>query len=652
MMSTDLILFNTQLGLKVVQYDGGEEAPQYSVDNCLKAETHCSDDGTNYNLLLKTDEPALLTHVFIRGPENCTCPIKTALLWASKEPIDFASFSSSFDDFDKKKFDALPADAPNKPLDCLTTDETYNECVLELETPVEAQYFLFKLTEAWGEGNIDVGAIALAGRKAGGDAAKVGIEPLKKLALDEDIALFAWRHTGTVYEIDSSKDGKIVNAFLSNGGLFIVSCKEDQDNGRKAAFDARSLEGLAALGMSIFNCEAELEGFVNAVGPASDRTTTSLLFCTSGIQKKFVATSLPSSVEEVVAFAKAANEGTATKFIKSQTRPPNDADPAHPGITVVTAKSFDELVLDPKMNSFLDVWAEWCGPCKAVGPTIEALGKLMKDVPNVRICKFDCDANETDKTRLPEPGIPNLKIFPASESDKGTGIRYQGDRSLASFVSFIHKNMTGEKFDLAAKTEEATKTQQRLGALMKLKRMAVLLSRKLEIFEEDIPSGLSEVAELASKLKTMMEAPDEIEMQPSEMEELISLAVEKATEANLDELAKKKMNRLVIDISDSASFEDLKKRAQDEKKLLVIDFWAAWCGPCLAFAPQFGLMSEEMKGAALFAKVNVDDQRGLSQKFEIKCMPTFAIVKDGAEVGRLEGADKSGLEALIAEHSY
>jgi len=82
--------------------------------------------------------------------------------------------------------------------------------------------------------------------------------------------------------------------------------------------------------------------------------------------------------------------------------------------------------------------------------------------------------------------------------------------------------------------------------------------------------------------------------------------------------------------------------------VVVVDFWAPWCGPCRVVSPVLEQLASEMAGQATFGKLNVDDNPVTSQQFGIQGIPTIMVFKDGEPVDGLVGAaPKQMIEARI-----
>uniref|UniRef100_A0A7C5V5E8 Thioredoxin n=1 Tax=Caldicellulosiruptor owensensis TaxID=55205 RepID=A0A7C5V5E8_9FIRM len=84
--------------------------------------------------------------------------------------------------------------------------------------------------------------------------------------------------------------------------------------------------------------------------------------------------------------------------------------------------------------------------------------------------------------------------------------------------------------------------------------------------------------------------------------------------------------------------ENFEKEVLQSDIPVVVDFWAAWCGPCRMVAPVIEELAQEYAGKVKFAKLNVDDYSDIAYAFRIMSIPTIMLFKDGKAVDKIIGA--------------
>lgn len=96
---------------------------------------------------------------------------------------------------------------------------------------------------------------------------------------------------------------------------------------------------------------------------------------------------------------------------------------------------------------------------------------------------------------------------------------------------------------------------------------------------------------------------------------------------------------------DMESFE----QAANSGKLLMVDFWAEWCGPCRMLGPVVEALDKQFGEKAVIGKVNVDEEPELARRFGVMSIPTVVFLKDGKEIARKVGVMPAGAFSEILE---
>lgn len=101
----------------------------------------------------------------------------------------------------------------------------------------------------------------------------------------------------------------------------------------------------------------------------------------------------------------------------------------------------------------------------------------------------------------------------------------------------------------------------------------------------------------------------------------------------------------VTHTTDQTFMEDI------QNGLTLVDFWAPWCGPCRMIAPVLDELASELGDSAKIAKLNVDENPGVSSALKVMSIPTLILFKDGQPVEGVVGVQsKAALKQLIEKH--
>ena len=136
-----------------------------------------------------------------------------------------------------------------------------------------------------------------------------------------------------------------------------------------------------------------------------------------------------------------------------------------------------------------------------------------------------------------------------------------------------------------------------------------------------------------------------------------------ATDAEIERIRQKKMSELIQKRNEVAmrqelggdgnpvvltdnTFETVKKYP-----FMLVDFWAAWCGPCRVISPIVEELAHEYQGSVWVGKLNVDENPVTADRFQVQSIPTLIMFKDGVPVDRIVGAlPKHLIESRLKAH--
>ncbi len=101
----------------------------------------------------------------------------------------------------------------------------------------------------------------------------------------------------------------------------------------------------------------------------------------------------------------------------------------------------------------------------------------------------------------------------------------------------------------------------------------------------------------------------------------------------------------------NATDQDFENEVLNSDQVVLVDFWATWCGPCRAIAPTLETLADEYAGRAKIVKVDVDANPETAQRYGIRSIPTLFVFKNGEKVETIVGGrPKAELAAALDKH--
>lgn len=252
-------------------------------------------------------------------------------------------------------------------------------------------------------------------------------------------------------------------------------------------------------------------------------------------------------------------------YRKSGLRMLNDMHPKHENLTLVVANAFEEIVLNPNCDVFLDAFTEWCPLSQLVNPIMIKLAYVLQDYAStIKICKMNCDENDMVSDYLPiEQVLPILKFFPAIPQIQS------GTEDLAT----LHR---------------------------KKLQLSMVYNNKRNF--EDILEFIIENA--STKVDRRI------------IEQRI---------AQYDQIQLRNVTKIETTQQWNSIFQEFKSQ---QNGFLVVYYMAAWCAPCRVMNTKFAEWSQQFQSSGYpiqFIQIDIDKCKEVVMQDSIKILPTFRM---------------------------
>lgn len=187
-----------------------------------------------------------------------------------------------------------------------------------------------------------------------------------------------------------------------------------------------------------------------------------------------------NKAEEVDACIEKFNKGELDAEYKSDPEPTEDDG----NVKIIVGKTFEKIVLDTSKHVLLEVYAPWCGHCKALAPKYSELADLLLGHDDIVIAKMDGTTNEHSSINV--EGFPTIKLF---KKETNEAIDYDGGRTVKSMVEFLEKHTGKDLGSKSIKDEESNQqeTQEEGEGLgnLEIDDMDLGLDDKKELIDEE-----------------------------------------------------------------------------------------------------------------------------------------------------------------------